>query len=457
MSLRPARPGLARVAWLVSLALIGCGGYANTSEEFRKSLTRGAPEQALGRVNEALGVDRAEQQPGEPEADTPLLLLERGTILQAMGRYSDSARDFQAADAKLEVLDLSTDAIGALGQYLFSDDATLYKAPPHEKLLLNTLNMVNYLAEGNESSAKVEARRLVINGKYLENTGESDDRRMMALSSYLAGYAFEVAGDSGEAMRHYADAHAAGGVPTLDQAIRDLHAATGAEDPRVKELIAERGTPPEREGTTDLFVLVQTGMAPFKSPVRVPLAQALIISSRDGRGRLSASEERRATTLAAKGLLKWVNYPALKRVRGQRSIASISLDNQSLPVGAALDVESRVIDQFERAVPSLVAASITRMIARAVAGELSQSATKKGSNSGLAGLLVGLAVEGAMTAADTPDTRAWVTLPAGMFVARARVPAGRHVIRVDYGGETREVEVDLPPGRWKFVNFSAVR
>ena len=100
---------------------------------------------------------------------------------------------------------------------------------------------------------------------------------------------------------------------------------------------------------------------------------------------------------------------------------------------------------------------MTTEIARAVAGELSQSATKKGSNSGLAGLLVGLAVEGAMTAADTPDTRAWVTLPAGMFVARARVPAGRHVIRVDYGGETREVEVDLPPGRWKFVNFSAVR
>jgi len=451
MSLRPALA--------LALCLAGCGGYAGTSEAFRKSLNHGAPETALSSVNEALGVDRAEQLPSDAGADTPLLLLERGTILQAMGRYADATRDFQAADAKLEVLDLSTDAIGALGKYLFSDDAQLYKAPPHEKLLLNTLNMVNYLALGDASGAKVEARRLVVNGKYLENTGESDDRRMMALSSYLAGYAFEAAGDSGEAMRYYGDAYVAGGVPTLDEAIRNLHARSGAEDPRVRPVLEAGGAPEaaNHDATTDLLVLVQTGMAPYKQPERVPIASALIISSRDGRGRLSAADERRAHTMAAKGLLKWVNYPSLKRVRGHRAIAGVTLDGRSLPGGSALDVEQRVIDQFERAIPSLVAASITRMIARAVAGELSQSATGKGSGSGLAGLLVGLAVEGAMTAADTPDSRGWVTLPATLSVVRARVPAGQHRVVVNYGGESREVEVDLPPGGWKLLNFSAVR
>ncbi|MEZ4473058.1 MAG: hypothetical protein R3F60_20205 [bacterium] len=437
--------------------LSGCGGYASSSEAFRKSLGRGAPDQALGGVNEALGVDRPEQLPSEKEADTPLLLLERGTILQAMGRYADSARDFQTADGMLDVLDLSGDAIGSLGKYLFSDDATLYKAPPHEKLLLNTLNMINYLALGDASGAKVEARRLVISSKYLADIGEGDARRMLALSSYLAGFAFEAAGDADAAMRHYADAHAAGGVPTLDDAIRALNARRGSTDPRVADVLAAGAAPAEAADSADLLVVVQTGMAPFREPIRVPIANAILLTHRDGRTRLSAAEQRRAQVLATKGLLKWVNYPRLRRVAPRRALAAVQVDGRALPGGPALDVESRVLDEFERAVPSLVAASITRLLARAVAGEVSQAATRKGSGNGLAGLLVGLAVEGAMVAADTPDTRGWVTLPATVSVARLRVPPGAHTVTVVLGGETREVQVDLPPGGWKLLNFSAAR
>ncbi|MCA9527467.1 MAG: hypothetical protein KC549_14350 [Myxococcales bacterium] len=436
--------------------LSGCGGYANTSEAFRKSLGRGAPDQALGRVNEALGVDRPDQLPSEKEADTPLLLLERGTILQAMGRYEDSARDFQAADSMIDVLDLSSDGIGSLGKYLFSDDATLYKAPPHEKLLLNTFNMVNYLALGDAGGAKVEARRLVISSKYLENIGESDARRMLALASYLAGFAFEAAGEADQAMRHYADAYAAGGLPTLDEAIRHLHATRGATDPRVAELLAG-GEAEGAPGTADLVVVVQTGMAPFREPVRVPIANAILLTHRDGHARLSAADQRRAQVMATKGLLKWVNYPRLRRVGRRRATGAVQVDGRTLPGGAALDVEGRVLEEFERAVPSLVAASITRLLARAVAGELSQAATKKGSGNGLAGLLVGLAVEGAMVAADTPDTRGWVTLPASVYVARMRVPAGKRRVTVAFGAETQEVMVDLPAGGWKLLNFSAAR
>ena len=139
-------PRLLPALWLTVAALVlsGCGGYATTSDTFRRSLTQGKPDSALVAVNKAMEVPRAEDLP-KSKTDTPLLLLERATILQAMGRHDLSSRDFEAADKQLEVLDFTSDTAGDLGKYLYSDDAQVYRAPPYEKLLVNTLNEVNYL------------------------------------------------------------------------------------------------------------------------------------------------------------------------------------------------------------------------------------------------------------------------------------------------------------------------
>lgn len=441
--------------WLVLLAT-GCGGYASTSEAFRTSLDRGDPNAALSLVNKALKVDRAEQLPPAPGEDTPLLLLERATILQALQRYDLSARDLQAADKNLDVLDLTNDTAGQIGKYLFSDDATIYKAPPHEKLLLSTVNMINYLALGDVSGAKVEARRLVINRKYLQDA-DPDARAMLALGSYLAGYAFEQAGEPGTAMRHYADAHEAGGVPGLREAVLRLHARTDEGDPRLGELLSGHAAPcGDDEG--DLLTIVQTGMAPFLVPERLPIGAAVVVATAPGPGaRLSPADRRRANTFAAKGLLKWVNYPSLRRVRGASAQVQVAVGGRSLPAGVALNVERRVVEQYERNKGTLVAASITRLLTRAVAGELTNVATRKASDSGPLGLLLGLAVEGALTAADTPDTRSWVTLPARFHVARACVPAGRHAVSMRYRGRQLSQQVEIRPGGWAVANFSALR
>ena len=449
---------LPRILLLGLLAtLTACGGYSSSSEAFRRSMQAGAPQKALTEVNLALGVDRTDQMPTEKEADTPLLLLERATILQAMGNFKQSARDFQLADKWLDVLDLTSDTLGSISKYLFSDDAKIYKSPPHEKLLLNTLNMVNYLAMGDASGAKVEARRLVINQKYLDGEGEAE-RGMLALSSYLAGYAFEVAGEGQAAMRHYGDAVAAGGVPTLKTAVRELNAYSGATDERVKAFYGEAQV--DKRGTADVLVVMQTGMAPYKIPHRVPVAQALIISSRGGhrRNSLSAKQRARANTIAAKGLVTWVNYPSLQRVQGERTISGVAIDGQSINAEVALDVEERVIEQFEQVQPSLVAAALTRVIARAAAGAITEGAARSSNSKGGAiAMLAGLLVQGAMVAADTPDTRAWVTLPGRISVARTRVPPGAHTITVRLGGVERSATIDAKAGGFNVLNFSAAR
>lgn len=441
---------------ILSMALLctGCGGYASTSEAFRRSLTRGQPEDALKAVDEALGVDRPEQLPSEQTADTPLLLIERATILQALTDYELSSRDFQLADKQLEVLDLTSDTSGSIAKYLYSDDATVYKGPPHEKLLINTLNLINYLARGELSGAKVEARRFTVNRKYFDDRGDGG-RGLMALGSYLAGFAFEMAGESGAAMRHYGDAADAGGLPVLKATVSQLAARSGETDPRLKALIDGRPAPDDEGG--ELLIIVQTGMAPYRVPERLPIGAAVVYATAPGPGaRLSAADQRRANTFAAKGLLKWINIPGLKGVKRQASWIHVDVDGRSLDAPVGLDITARVVEEFDRAKGSLIAASITRMITRAVAGELTQAAASKKNSSGL-GLLLGLAVEGAMTAADTPDTRGWVTLPAEVRVARTRLPPGRHTIEVAYKGVTQTDEIEMKKNGWAVLNFSALR
>lgn len=445
--------------FLILIGLTGCGGYADTSGAFRRSLTAGNPEDALTAVNVALEVDSAEQLPQKRGGEVPLLLLERGTILQSLRRYKLSSRDLQLADKDLDVIDLSSDTTGNIAKYLFSDDSTKYRTPPHEKLLLNTINMINYLALGDTGGAKVEARRFTINRKYLEGEEDNDARSMLALGSYLSGFAFEMANEPGPAMRHYADARAAGGVAGLDAAVRRLHVTSGQLDSRLKSVVSSDA--PTVDGKeAELLVVVQTGMAPYRFPERVPIGAAIVASSRPGRGaRISRAERRRAETFAAKGILKWVNYPALRKVRTNRGRLSVSAGGTALPTGKGLDVERAVLSEFEHIKGTLIASALTRLLTRAVAGELSQAAVnasaKKGG--GIAGLLVGLAVEGALAAADTPDTRSWVTLPSRFSLARARLPAGTHEIVVRHGSREQRAEVTLQPGGWAVLNFSGWR
>jgi hypothetical protein len=62
-----------------------------------------------------------------------------------------------------------------------------------------------------------------------------------------------------------------------------------------------------------------------------------------------------------------------------------------------------------------------------------------------------------MSAADTPDTRSWVTLPARIHVARARLKAGRHRVRVRFRGRIRAQTIELKKDGFAVVNFSDLR
>ncbi len=438
------------------LSLAGCAGYESRVVGALEALDRGQPDQAVAELNEEMSLDGSDQLPADMRTDDALLVLERGTIQLWRSDYSHATRDLGAADKGIELLDMSRDAADDLGKYLFSDDIGAYRAPAYEKLMINTMGLVGYLAQRKLEDAKVEARRLAIVQKYLKDNEE--DTTMLGVASYLAGFAFEKAGNLDEALLFYEEALEEDDFETLRDPLRVLTRGE-PRTPNVKELVGASGPLDSvaQTGECDVLVLVSFGRVPAKEPRRIPIGLALTIAS----GALSPNDHARANELAAKGLVTWVNYPVLGRSRGSFGRASVVVDGQAVGLEEALDVEAEVRKAFEALEPTIIVSAITRMIARLAVSEAAHAAGRgadSGNGAGGAiGLLAGLAASAALTAADTPDTRSWSTLPARISLARFRVKPGRHTMRLQARGVTKDVVIDAAPGGWAFVNLTALR
>lgn len=446
------RAALAPLALLLGLWQAACGGHEDRVRTALQALDRGAPAEAVAALNEQLEVETAAQLPAL-RGDNALLLLDRGNILLSMDSYRLSARDLGAADKSIDLLDMSRGAAHDLGKYLFSDDVGPYKAPAYEKLLINTINMMNYLAQRDLSGARVEARRLAVMQRYLrDHEGET---ALLGLGSYLAGLAFEKSSQGDEALLHYDDALRHGSYPSLR---RPLRALTRGEprSPRIAALIEGEAPPPplDETGEAELIVVVGFGRVPQKVPQRLPIGLALTLVAND----LSPTDRARASELAAKGLVTWVNYPTLARGKGGYSIPTLKLDGRSQPMEQALDVEAQVRAAWKKNEGTVILSAITRTLARIAAGEAAQGATEAAAeDSGPLGLLVGLLTSATLTALDTPDTRGWSTLPARIAIARTRVRAGTHDVVVGVRGESRRARVSVAAGGWAFVPVMVLR
>ncbi|MBW2277981.1 MAG: hypothetical protein JRF63_10835 [Deltaproteobacteria bacterium] len=204
------------------------------------------------------------------------------------------------------------------------------------------------------------------------------------------------------------------------------------------------------------------GLAPYKKATRIPIGAALVIAAHVTYGPgLGAKDQAQANELAAKGLLKWINFPRLTKTRPKFNRVQVGIDGKSAPTELGQNVTVLVTEAWERIKGTLMAAAIVRMIVRAVAGEATQRAAEGGGAAGGLALLAGLAVEGALTAADTPDTRSWVTLPASVVLSRVEVEPGTHEVTVVFDGPAgrakKTVKVHVPGGGFAVVSIAAMR
>lgn len=445
----------AAAAAFVSLGLVsgtGCGGHEARTLPVRSALDRGAPKEALAALNEELDVKSSKDLPSDIQGDKALLVLDRASIQQSLASFADSSRDFEAADKAIDMLDLSHNAADTLGKYIFSDSSGRYVAPPYEKLLINTLNMINYLERADLSGARIEARRLSVMQRYVADSLKEKNNPVLGLGGFLAGLAYEKSGEVDEALRYYDEALAFSGFSALREPTRALLTQSSYRSPRLQALANEGEKKPslEEAGEGEVIVVIGYGRVPHKIAKRIPIGLALTLFSSS----IHPTDQAAANRLAAQGLVTWVNYPTLAPGQGAYALPTAQLDGRYVQLEEAVDVGAQVREAWGKLEGSIVASAITRMIARLAVGEGIKTASGRDS---VVGLLASLGAQAALTAADTPDTRSWETLPSRVAVARLRLPAGVHTLKLDARGVSRTAQVDLKSGGWSLVSLMALR
>jgi hypothetical protein len=447
---RTLRKSAGMLALIAFGTLVGCASHSDKTKEIRSALDAGNPRRALTLLNEQLDTKSEKELPENTGGDNSLFLLDRAMVLQQLQIYKWSSRDLEVSDKQIDMLDFSRNATHDIGKYLFSDDTGPYKAPPYEKLMINTMNMVNYLAVGDLQGARVEARRLAVMQKYLKD--HDPDNALTAPGSYLAGFTFEKSGQYEEALRYYDEALQYGQYRSLAEPVKRLMGRAGYASPRLRKVagLAEGESAPRNSDSADpelgeLLVIVSYGRVPAKIPRRLPIGLALTWAS----GALEPGASAQANALGAQGLVTWVNYPELGNAHGEYDRPSFQLDGKPLELEGIVAVDQETKKAWDKAKGPIIASAITRLIARVAAGKGVEAAA--GNDHPLAGLLLGLATQATLTATDTPDTRSWATLPARMAFGRVMVPPGPRTVQLHARGADTTKKVTIKAGGFAVV------
>jgi hypothetical protein len=440
---------LAALVLVAAPWLTGCGGHEARTLKMRTALDAGDAKGAIKALNEEMDVGSDKDLPRNIEGDNALLVLNRGSIQQSLARFDLSKQDFEAADKAIDMLDLAHNAGDSIGEYVFSGSAGKYQAPPYEKLMINTLDMLNYLEQRDLNGARVEARRLSVMHKYYRDTLKQSDNPVLGLGSLLAGFTFEKSNEVDEALRYYDEALQFSGYGALEGPVARLAAQGSYRSPRIKAILEKAHDPANHDDGEILFV-VGYGRVPHKIGERIPIGLALTLFADS----ISPTDREAANRLAIQGLVTWINFPTLAPARGKYDVPSVRLDDRWVQLEEAVDVDREVRAEWKKIEGKIIVSAITRMVARFAVGQGIQAAAGKDS---VGGLLASLAVQSTLTALDTPDTRSWETLPARVAIARVRVPPGRHRVVLDARGWQRSQELFIDKRGWAVVSLMALR
>ncbi len=477
---------LGLTAAAIILAVAGCATYTDHTREAQQQVVAGNVDGAILVLNEHLGVhEEPSAMPDRIDDDRVLFLLERATLFQAIGDYESASRDMMYIDDHLEWIDFTSEAADRILRFVYSDDAGEYRAPPHERLLLNSMNMINFLAMGNVNGARVEARRFnVMQEFYLANEPEEVSTQILGLGNYLAGVAFEASDQYRTAVRYYAAAFGFGVWPEeTTERLVDMTALTGYRGAGMEqgreqfEAIIEQSRQVERPnrsefkrrwGTGDTLMVIQTGMVPYRQAERIGMEQALshTSSSRHAQIHFNSHTHEEAMLLSTAGTLNWLNTTSLTTDGlPQRRSVSVHVEDRTWDLDGPVHLSEQIVQEWQDIALAGLAAGITRAVARIAAGEgsrritesIAESSGRSGGTSSFLGWLVGSAVSTTMAVADTPDTRSWTSLPADIHLVRTQLHPGPQSVRVQVDGQTDEKEVDISETRFQLLNFSRTR
>jgi len=332
-------------------------------------------------------------------------------VLHTAGRWAESNAVLEEAEklsAQLDYVSVTEEA----GALLSNERQRAYRGEDFEKLMISVVQALNYAKLGDDEAAMVEVRQ--VNERLQKMVmDEKKPYEQLAIARYLGGVIREDQHDWDSAFIDYAKAYElAPGMGALVEPLLRLAKQTGRDDAyrELLEKFPDVPHPPLTAGEGQVVVVVEAGLSPEKQRA----------SREYGDGG---------------GLIEVPVY----RDRGGAPVVSVQLG------------EARA-----RAVTVTSLANVARLhldtrIGGMLAKQLAGVALKAGVAAGVGALTkseeVGALAFLLLNAANAPDLRSWLSLPAEFQVARFRVAPGSHTVRVMAGGRETVHPVEVQAGR----------
>ena len=426
-----------RLLWVLTLsaALTGCASMQSHDK-------LASDVQSAGRTGGIPAALAQLEASAKSEDDKTALLynLERGELLRMDRRYEDSTSAFLLADIKVKEWEETAKTnpsklMGTVGAALISERLKNYEGQDYEKVWLTTRLAMNRVAVGDFENARVDIKRThereaiiaefrsketlaaeeeakskgaaaggkELNGYPVETLNDPEVLALKngyqnALSHYLAGFMYEVLGESGLA------------APGYRKAI-ELKPETGVLEEGLRGLDNRTSfTWKRRQRMTDVLFVVEAGDAPARKP------KAFTIPVPTGRGMVTAS----------------ISYPVIEPSTDPL-LTTLSAAGTDLKLEKVVDVNVMARRALKDEMPGMVLRGVTRAIAK---GVMQNELQKRG---GLVGGLIGAV---ASAATEVADDRMWRMLPGRVYIARGYLPPGEHVVTVNGRALPDPVKID---------------
>lgn len=421
--------------------LSGCSVFRNYDSE----LAQTNQQLASGNVDAALTL----LEKNNTGTDKDLLYyFEKGELLRAKGDFSGSQNAWTSADQVVtqwedSVKFDSAKYLAQFGSFLVNDKVRRYEGYDYEKVMLTTQMALNLLAANDFDGARTAIKRThereaviadLRDKEYLKSEEEAEKQGITtqykdlqgypvasldapevvslknsyqsAFSHYLAGFVYEALGEKDLAAPGYRKAaELRPNTPLLEQALVNLD------------------KPGAKNDDSDILIVVQSGLAPARDSIRVPLP----------------------LPISGNVVITPLSFPIIKPDTSTAAIAQIGVDGQQLNLTQLNSTTAMSRRALRDDMPGIIVRTTVRAVTRGVAQKQINETNP------LAGLAVGLTsavLEGA-------DTRTWRTLPDNTQVVRLRLKKGEHQVSLPsaVGGSVIKVNIDQ---RYQVISLRAV-
>lgn len=435
-------------AALLALALAGCASHRPQIADVERRLADGEPEAALERLEAASFADR----------DAGLYQLHRGMVLRLAGDRVGSIEAFERALdilGELEAVSLSETA----GSLVVSEGVRSYSGAIYERILVHVFQALNHLERGDYNAARVEARRIDLGLRRIDNELGRAPHGGDAFARYLSGLIFEAAGERDDARIAYRKAWQAyrdrdakrpnlAAPSHLGERLARLAGQAGV-DPDVEGLPETPDEPAAERGRGELFVIVHDGLVPARISSSIWVQTApngelfrLSVPALRARGATGSPIEIRVTQPGAVAAtdnpvpapLVEAGLVALAENRDPAA-APIARTGESVLTETVADVAATAQATLSDQVSALTTRSVARNVVR---HQITREAREESPFLGLLVNLFGVLLEEA-------DTRSWRTLPATIRMARLSLEPGTYEIGLDAGALSGAILPALDP------------